>query len=263
MAGDPVGMHEAFRPWYEAGVTHLLPDAAYWEQRTQDQAAGPTPAGATSSLANAHEQQADNARQAASGPDDAPRQTRPQSPSHSPSRATSHAPGKPPVGAAGQASSLVPPQTSPVWKLYWSMVQWPAATMWTYWELGVDMGASLGAVPDPARKELLGKFITHLAWPKGSVAFFPVAGLEAGELVARPRYFRTAAERANATGVACFGGRAWQAMGGGADTRYGLKPWQGLTVALVPDLAEIATDPEAKRQAWLILKQLGEISVTS
>lgn len=59
------------------------------------------------------------------------------------------------------------------WDAYWSKVNPMSQTVWTYRDLAVDLSGQ----PDPERRNLLSRLIKSLAWPGGSITFWPYSVL--------------------------------------------------------------------------------------
>lgn len=85
-----------------------------------------------------------------------------------------------------------------------------ARIVWTYFDLGLDMGGR----PDAQRRELLKRLQAYLAWPSGTIAFVPMSELaiQSDELVARPDMFWQIVHGLDIRTIACFGQRAFRAI---------------------------------------------------
>ncbi|MDY7000444.1 MAG: hypothetical protein SVS15_01515 [Thermodesulfobacteriota bacterium] len=123
-----------------------------------------------------------------------------------------------------------------VWERYELVLARRGKTVWTYWDLGYDLGGR----PNPDRRKLLKTIMDKLNWPKGSIAFWPMAYLWGDELFPNPDFFWRGVRKAGARGVVCLGRRAF-------DTLFPDKDFSGRTFTLnnvrvlaLPGPAEIA-----------------------
>ena len=115
--------------------------------------------------------------------------------------------------ASSPAASLASSQTSPVawpppWDRFRERLNRSSHSIWTYLALGEDMGGN----PDPERRGVLTKIMAELGWPKGSIAFWPLAVLEEGRLCENTALFRQGVEYAEADHVVCFGEKTFRLL---------------------------------------------------
>jgi len=134
----------------------------------------------------------------------------------------------------------------------------PCRTVWTYWDLGYDMGG----MPSAARRELLGKIITKLqdlaGWQKGCVTFWPVAALTAhGKLEADTERFWKGVSLTGASHVVVFGRRAFAALFPDQDFECTSFRHNELTVIALPGPGNVLANRHGcKRTVWDTLRHL-------
>ncbi len=167
-------LSETFRIWKAAGLRHILVEG--WDQAE----AGPV-ADQTSSDVS---------------PMASPEISREASPENTPQVST-------------EASSPTSPEVWPhPWDRFRERLARPSHSIWTYLTLGADMGGN----PDPERRKVLTQVMAELTWPKGSIAFWPLAVLEEGYLCENTALFRQGTEYAEANHVVCFGEEAFRLL---------------------------------------------------
>jgi len=125
-----------------------------------------------------------------------------------------------------------------VWEKYEPVLARQGKTMWTYWDLGYDLGGR----PDPRRRKLLKTVMDQLNWPKGSIAFWPMAYLQGDELLPNPDFFWRGVRKAGARGVVCLGGRAFGELFPDKDFSRQTFTRNNVRVLALPGPTEIATD---------------------
>jgi hypothetical protein len=144
------------------------------------------------------------------------------------------------------------------WDLYLARAAAPSRTVWTYLELGRDMlagtaGATdMGAGPEvQARRGLFRNIIQNMAWPKGSVAFWPLAA----EGDPEPELFWRGVDHLQAEAVVVFGRGGLAALCPGMDYRHSSLILHNLPVHVLPGPEDMLPDnKDAKRIAWTMLK---------
>ncbi len=107
--------------------------------------------------------------------------------------------------------------------------------MWTYFELGQD----LGGAADATRRERLQTLMPRLGWPAGCVGFWPVAAYEGGELVPDGGLFWRGASALEAEYVICFGSRALEVIRPGAVAQLWSRVPAQRPIVLLPELGEL------------------------
>lgn len=148
---------------------------------------------------------------------------------------------------SGEALAVFP------WDAFRPRLRVPSRSVWTYWDLGTDFGAS----PDAARRELFATILKHLRWPSGSVTFWPLNFELEGGLRAQPGQFWRGVREARAETVVCFGERAFSALF--PRETFSPTPFRrgALTVIPLPGpTAMLGGDAEAKRTVWNTLRSL-------
>ncbi len=127
----------------------------------------------------------------------------------------------------------------------------PSYSVWTYWELGEDFLQT----PSMERRSCLAALMRSLAWPKGSITFWPVAvPIEGSVQTFVPLFWQTVAT-IQAPLVAVFGSKAFSALVP-QKTRE-LFHCEGASPMLValPDLAELSADKVLYDQTYVTLQK--------
>ena len=140
-----------------------------------------------------------------------------------------------------------PPEQTSLWPEPWASlfkaVRRPARTVWTYMELGLDLSGS----PDPARRETLLKLTSALAWPKGSIAYWPLAVPKDGNLAPDKTLFLKGAMAIRARLIVCFGRKAAEII----EVSESSFP----KILVLPELPELNADQKNFEQALTMLRQ--------
>ncbi|MEW5772767.1 MAG: hypothetical protein AB1916_04515 [Thermodesulfobacteriota bacterium] len=144
------------------------------------------------------------------------------------------------------------PWTGP-WKAYRRKLAAPSRTVWTYADLGLDLGSR----PDPERRDLFKLIIHFLKWPKGSVTFWPVAAETDHGLAPDPdRFWRGVAE-SQARTVIVFGRRALAMLFPEETFAPRILHARGLSVVVLPGPSDLLPDNrQAKKIVWDTLRNL-------
>ena len=202
-------------------------------------------------------------RAAANAPTPPPPRPRPQpSPSVFPRRgATDTAPPRahsprpahtgPPATEAASHKPAVPDWTS-IWRRYRAKLTVPSRTLWTYFELGQDMGDS----PDDERRALFRRIMQALGWPSGSIGFWPVAYQCRGNLEPRRELFLRGMREAGAHTAVCFGAAAHAILFDDRPYRLETTTLGEATVIVLPGPEDMLGPDaaQAKRIVWERLK---------
>ena len=125
-----------------------------------------------------------------------------------------------------------------IWERYEPTLAQSSATVWTYWDLGYDLGGR----PNPQRSELFHAIRNALKWPRGTIAFWPMAYLWGGELFPNPDFFWRGVREAGARGVVCLGRRAFDALFPDENFSGQTFTHNNVRVLALPGPAEIAAD---------------------
>jgi hypothetical protein len=141
--------------------------------------------------------------------------------------------------------------------VYKTSLKVPCRTVWTYWELGRDMGAE----PSKARRELLKSIMKHLhetaGWKQGSITFWPVAAISAKGLVPDAERFWKGVELTGASYVVIFGRRAFEAVYPEREFEYGDFLHGERTIIVLPGPGDVLADRQgAKKVVWDALRNL-------
>ena len=129
------------------------------------------------------------------------------------------------------------------WDVYWSKAK-PAPLVFTYAELGEDLGEN----PSPDRRRLLGALIGKLAWPKGTITFWPTRTPGANP---DPTLFLRGVRRLGGRAVCCFGSSSIEGLGlPEASVSF---EWRGIQMLVAPELSDdyLLGDPAAELSACL------------
>lgn len=144
------------------------------------------------------------------------------------------------------------------WDVYRTMLSIPAKTVWTYWDLGYDMGGMV----DEARKNLFSRILKELgklpSWGKGSSTFWPVAGLAAGDVLKTDtEMFWKGVELARARRLFIFGKRAHDALFPGSEFTFRITVLYGLECHVFPGPHDLLENREgSKKIVWDALRKL-------
>ena len=138
-----------------------------------------------------------------------------------------------------------------VWEKYRPKLARRGKTMWTYWDLGYDLGGR----PDPGRRKLLKALMDALGWPKGSIAFWPVAYLEDEDLFPNPDLFWRGVREARSRVVICLGKRAFRTLFPQKNLPRQNFVYNNFRVLPLPGPAEIASGGEGLKKKVLTALQ--------
>ena len=140
-----------------------------------------------------------------------------------------------------------PPEQTSLWLEPWGSlfksVRRPARTVWTYMELGLDLSGN----PDPVRRETLLKLTSALAWPKGSITYWPLAVPKDGNLAPDKNLFHKGAMAIRARLIVCFGRNAAEII----EVQESSFP----KILVLPELQELHVDQKNFEQALTMLRQ--------
>ena len=148
-----------------------------------------------------------------------------------------------------------PPATfAPPWDGYWAKACKSARVVWTYMELGLDLGGS----PNAQRGRVFRTLISRTGWPAGTSAFWPMSEPSGPpEFGASPRadMFWAGVARLSPGHVICCGTRALDAILPDAPPESAPFDLARCRVHLLPDPAELC-QPEILGRAGDILAGL-------
>ena len=226
---------ERYRPWLQLGLRHiLLPEGSALTGSYVDVAATDAAPPATPS----------RPRPQPSAPVFPRRpKARDDGPSATPPADTP--PVSPPTDDTG-------PDWSSIWRRYRSKLKVPSRTIWTYLELGQDMGDT----PLDERRQLFARIMKALAWPPGCIGFWPVAFQCRGRLEPRRELFLRGMREAGAHTAVCFGRAAHDILLDDRAYDHGTTTLGDATVIVLPgpeDMLGPDAD-QAKRIVWERLK---------
>ncbi len=155
----------------------------------------------------------------------------------------------PPVQVQQQVSApqrpvapTAPPRQTPQgfpepWATFLARVPEAPKVVWTYMELGLDLGGQA----DPKRGGVLRNIITHLKWPKGTTAFWPVSALTDGSLQPDSQMFWKGWELWRTPYIACFGEEALKVIYPEAEVGSTTYLLEHVTIFVLPPLAKLIT----------------------
>ena len=139
------------------------------------------------------------------------------------------------------------------WKTYRRKLAVPSRTVWTYADLGLD----LGSAPDANRRDLFKLIIHFLKWPKGSVTFWPVAAEGPEGLLPDPERFWQGVAVCKARTVIVFGRRALAMLFPGEAFAPRIFTARGLSIVVQPGPSDLLPDNrQAKKIVWDTLRSL-------
>lgn len=161
MAPVPLNISPVFRPWRQAGVTHLLLDDEVRARLLARPAPEPSEAGPP----------ARPVRQENAPPRREEHRQPPQPPSYVPPPQPQAAPGAQQKTVPAGHPDILPPDA---WPAYWQTLlkKTPSrpSLVWSYPSLSRDLGGDA----DAAHRDFLRRLLGDMALPKGSHAFWPL-----------------------------------------------------------------------------------------
>ncbi len=139
------------------------------------------------------------------------------------------------------------------WTTYLQRLPQPCATIWTYWELGADLSFE----PHQGRRAIFARLIRKLAWPKGSVGFFPVNEARNNKLLAQGSMFWAGVNKAQAKYVFSFGRRSLMSICPDRTFRYGSVTLGDVRLFILPETEDLVReDRETMLLVWNALKSI-------
>lgn len=123
------------------------------------------------------------------------------------------------------------------WATYLGKVSPTHKMVWTYMELGLDLGGQA----DPRRRTLMGKLIKYLDLPPGPVAFWPVSVLRDGSLEPHRNMFWKGWHQWQTPHVVCFGKAALQVILPDADQNLTTHMLDNVMVHVLPSVSRLLT----------------------
>ncbi len=149
-----------------------------------------------------------------------------------------------------EPETISPPEP---WKSILGTAPKPCHTVWTYFDLGSDMGGR----PDPSRRDLCSAIISNLKWPKGTILFIPFTIVSPDGIAPRIDVFWKCVNSISPNYLVVFGRRALFSLLPKAPLRYGFFPHEGRKVLFLPGMSDMLPDNrEKKRITWEYLKQI-------
>jgi hypothetical protein len=129
----------------------------------------------------------------------------------------------------------------------------PCSVLFTYRELGFDLTGKSSA----SRSKALREVIASLAWPKGTIGYWPIAIPEGDELHIDLANFWLAARLMQAKHIVCFGASSYDLLTRRNDMQYGSSLVLDSACHLLPDLESLAESaPATLAEALSTLKTL-------
>lgn len=159
------------------------------------------------------------------------------------------------------ASPLPPGAVEAPWPPPWDgfLAKAPPApwAVFTYLELGLDLGGQASDARRALFRDILGA-LRQAGWPAGGVAFWPLAApAPDGALAADRDMFWRGVETLGATVVCLFGRPAWEALFPGRRHVLGPLRERGRSLLVLPGPADMLPDNRsAKGLAWKLLRGL-------
>jgi len=224
---------EDLRPWLESGVEFVLrpedaPAAADQPaERAAAQVRAQTPAPSSAPV----RPPAPPERPAPGQPQAAPAQRRVPQP----------APANPARPLPAQASSAAFPEP---WATYLAKVAPEHKMVWTYMELGHDLGGQ----PDMQRRKMIVDLIQHLKLPPKPIAFWPAAVLERGALRPNPELFWRGWKQLRTPHIVCFGRDTLGVILPDADPSRTMHMFREFMVHVLPSMSELLAMLPHERQ---------------
>lgn len=240
---------ERFRAWRGAGLRYFL--GAPGADRFAVQAEIDAGSGRSNSAAKACRAMPPEARKPTAGKR-SPQNVR--EPAEAAARKPEKAQEKPEPTAAPEEQVEWPTP----WDVYRLSLNVPCRTVWTYWDLGYDMGG----MPSDARRELLFKIFDNLynlaGWRRGSVTFWPMAALTAsGKLDPDPERFWKGVRLTGASHVVVYGRRAFEALFPEREFEFRTFRHDDKSIVVLPGPGNVLADRQnAKKKVWETLRSL-------
>jgi hypothetical protein len=139
------------------------------------------------------------------------------------------------------------------WDAFLQKVCVPSRTVWTYWELAADLSGQA----DPGRRQLWANMVKALGWPRGSLAFWPLAELAGGATLARADLFWRGVREIGAAKILCFGRRAFMTLFPDRVFRYATIRHKSLEIVVLPEPGQLTGgEAQARRYVWETLRAL-------
>ncbi|MGL1863480.1 MAG: hypothetical protein OCC46_13225 [Pseudodesulfovibrio sp.] len=220
---------EKLRPWLESGLEYVFNPAGAQQvaQGVQQQAQPQQNAPASQQAPQQYQQQAP-AQQQAPVQQSAPVQQ--QQVAQQPVQQMA-SPARPPISDA--ASKFPEP-----WSTFLARVPEAPKVVWTYMELGLDLGGQA----DPKRGAVLRNLLAnHLKWPKGTTAFWPVAALLNSALQPNSAMFWKGWELWKTPYIACFGEEALRIIHPDAEPGNTTYLLDHVTIFVLPPISKLTT----------------------
>jgi len=121
------------------------------------------------------------------------------------------------------------------WNSFLAKTPQNPSVIWTYMELGLDLGGQ----SDPKRSGVLKNLIAHLKWPKGTTAFWPVAALADGALQPDNRMFWKGWEQLKTPYIVCFGQEALRVILPDAQPGNTTYLLEHVTIFVLPSIVQL------------------------
>lgn len=147
-----------------------------------------------------------------------------------------------------------PPANFPEpWAGFLKFAKPQAKIVWTYMELGLDLGGQT----DPKRRGVLKNLQAHLRWPPGTINFWPSSALINGALQPDGTMFWKGWEQWRTPAIACFGEEALKVILPDADPSLTTHMLEHVMVYVLPPLAKLSTLlPHEQQMAVDVLKNV-------
>jgi len=140
-----------------------------------------------------------------------------------------------------EALSADPGEWPEPWRGFWNNVQTSAQMVWTYWELGADIGGT----PNRERRSLWMNLIRALNRPKGCVTFWPMSHRGDRDIEPHPRMFWHGVNIIRPRFVAVFGRQAFIRLFPEKSYTLGRLTCNEYNMAVLPGPEELlASEPE-------------------
>ncbi|MFH1913151.1 MAG: hypothetical protein ABIK45_02610 [Pseudomonadota bacterium] len=121
----------------------------------------------------------------------------------------------------------------------------------------MELGLDLAGQSDARRAGVLRNLITHLRWPRGTTAFWPVAALRDGALEPSGAMFWKGWESWRTQHIACFGHEALRVIHPEAEAGCATVFLEHVTIHVLPSLAELVSRlPHEQQMAVDVLSTL-------
>lgn len=215
--------------WRDFGILHILDARPLDRGAARASMASPAVANPVAAQPVVHASQPHSAPATPRVPPAAP-PAKPAAPAPSATR--------PPAKLDAARTAPFPPPWDRCWELATQRVP-RAATVWTYFMLGQDLLGDGEDAPKVQRRQAIRRLIASLGWPRGAIAFWPLAVPLAGRYDTAMRLFWQGVQRLDATRVFGFGKECEELLNLGYPVRQCVQHTRRGRIIYLPDVESL------------------------